>query len=56
MVRHWGSRVNIGDAFEGILGLVEKWHPVLESMNPGLPGNNDLVEVMQNIHLDGGRE
>ena len=52
LVRHQGSQLNVGDAFEIICGLVDEWRPVLESMNPGLPGNEDLVEIMWSIQLD----
>ena len=42
----------MGDAFESISGLIDEWRPVLNSMDPGLPGNEDLVEIMQSIRLD----
>ena len=52
LVRHWGSRIDVGDAFESISGLVDEWRPVVDSMDSGLPGNEDLVEIMQSIQLD----
>ena len=52
LVRHRGSRIDVGDAFESISGLVDGWRLVLDSMDPELPGNEDLAEIMRSIQLD----
>ena len=37
LVRHRGSQIDMGDAFESIRGLVDEWRSILDNMDPGLP-------------------
>ena len=52
----WGSAIEVRDACLSAHGLVRKWRRVFGRMNPGLVGNEDLSEIMQNIQLDGDEE
>ena len=51
-----GSQDDVRDAYVSISGLMRNWRCLFTRMDPGSVGNEDVAEIMRQIHLYGNEE
>ena len=51
-----GGRDDVRDAYVSISGLMRNWRCLFTRMDPGSVGNEDVAEIMRQIHLYGNEE